>query len=159
LRTHLKTGWFSVHFGNKLQLQRRPASIQPKEGPTVVSRVSWILTNINESSRWPWGGGSIPGRSKRSLSSPKHADRLWDLSSLIVIWHQLLFSQRYNGRSVKLASHSHLVPRFSTKKLYLHFPWCLRSTCTDRLTVLWKGMFFVGRRHLAYRTRARSNLI
>jgi hypothetical protein len=115
LRRRLKTGWFPVHFRNKLQLQSRPARKQPKEEPTVVSIRSSLLTNINESSRWPWGGGSIPGRSKRSLSSPKHAHRLWGPSSLIVIWHQLIFSQRYKGWSVKLASHSHLVPRLSTK--------------------------------------------
>ena len=130
-----RTGWLFVHFSNKLQLQRRPARIQPKEGPTVFSRGSSVLINIDESSRRPWGGASISGRSKRSLSSSNNADWFRDPSSLIVNRHQLLFSQRWNGRSVKMASHSHLVLRLSTKKLYLHSPWCLQRMCrqTDSL--------------------------
>ena len=88
-------------------LQRRPARKQPKEGPAVVSIGSSVLTNINASSRWPWGGDSIPDRNKRSLSSETH-------SVLYSFDTSCYFPQRYNGRSVKLSSHSHLVPRFST---------------------------------------------
>jgi hypothetical protein len=78
--------------------------------------------------------GSIPCRVNKGIffSSPRRPDRLWFPSSLLPSGYQGIFSRgELSGRSVKMATHLHLVPRLRTRGAIPPLPhtssltWCL----------------------------------
>jgi hypothetical protein len=55
--------------------------------------------------------GSIPGRGKIFFFTPQRPDRLWGPPSLLSNGYRGIFPRGLCGRSVKLTTHLHLVPR------------------------------------------------
>jgi hypothetical protein len=68
------------------------------------------------------GRGSILGRGERFFSSPQHPDRLSGPPSLLSNAYLELFPLGYSGRSVKITTHLHIVPRPRLVNLYLRSP-------------------------------------
>jgi hypothetical protein len=69
------------------------------------------------------GPGSIPCRRKRFFSTPKCPDRLLGPYSLLSNEYRGPFPRAYSGRSIKLTTHLHPVPRWRIVERYLHFPY------------------------------------
>jgi hypothetical protein len=66
----------------------------------------------------------------RFISSPQCPDRLWVSPNLLSNGYRGRFPREQSGRSVKLTTHLHLVPRSRMVAVYLHSPVCLHGTGT-----------------------------
>jgi hypothetical protein len=79
------------------------------------------------------GQGWIPGRGRKSFSSPQCPDRLCDPPSLLPNGYQGLFPRKCGSRDVKSTIHLHLVSRSKIVELSLHSPRRLRGVVLNEL--------------------------
>jgi hypothetical protein len=80
------------------------------------------------------GRDSVPGRGRRSFSTPQRPDPLWGPPSLLSNGHRRLFPRRKSGRGVKLTTRLHLVSRSRMTELYLHSPTRLHGMVLNLLS-------------------------
>jgi hypothetical protein len=66
--------------------------------------------------------GSMPGKGKKFFSTLQHPDRLCGPLTFLSKGYWGLFPKGETGRSVKLTTHLHLVPRSRLVELYFHSP-------------------------------------
>ena len=89
-----------------------------------------------------WNRISIPVGDKRFFfPGRKLADRNWD-PSLLSDWKGTLFAWSYNGRSVKLITHLHLLLRIKNDCSYICTSPYAFMTCTKERFFAWCGVKF-----------------
>jgi hypothetical protein len=81
--------------------------------------------------------GSIPGRSKRFISSTQRSDRLWGPPSVLVNWDWELFPRWYIGRGVKVTIQPHLVPKLRMGGAISPLPHIHHTVHSDNFTFIY----------------------